>query len=128
MTYEDRWCLELLDHDFEMLHERGNREPLDGRWIAVERFDLDLEPRIRWSEDAVALGFIARDPVLPAARRHPEAMNQYDRIGTFRLRGHGVSPCGSPDPFLGWGFVASDRGSHSGWCTYASWSATSPGS
>src|SRR5262245_38622489 len=96
MTNENRWGLGLSDNGFEVRHDRGNREALDGRWIAVERFDLDLEPWIRWSEDAVALGFIARDPVLPASRRHPEAMNQYNRIGTFRLRGHGASPCGSP--------------------------------
>src|SRR5215475_6769214 len=96
MTHKDRWRLELLDNGFEVRHDRGNREALDGRWIAGERFDLDLETRIRWSEDAVTPGFLARDPVLPASRRHPEAMNQYDRIGTFRLRGHGASPCGSP--------------------------------
>jgi hypothetical protein len=88
MTHEDRW---RLDDGLEVRHDRGNREALDGRLIAVERFGLDLEPRIRWSENAVASGFIACDPVLPAPRRHPEAMNQYD----LRLRGHGASPCGS---------------------------------
>jgi hypothetical protein len=83
MTHEDRGRLDSLDNAFEVRHDRGNRETLNGRWIAVERFDLDLEPRIRWSEDAVAPGFIARDPMLPASWRHPEAMNQHDRIGTF---------------------------------------------
>src|SRR5215831_17390908 len=95
MSHKDRWRLEVPDNGLEMRHDSGNREALDGRWIAVERFDLDLEPRIRWSDDAVALGFIAHDPVLPASRRHPEAMNQYNRIGTFRLRGHGGSPSGA---------------------------------
>src|SRR5688572_30655009 len=110
MTYKDRRRLESLDNVYEVRHDRGNGEAFDRRWIAVERFDLDLEPRIRWSEDAVALGFIARDPVLPASRRHPEAMNQYNRIGTFRLRGHGASPCGSV-PWLGVvrGIVAIDQ-------------------
>src|SRR5262245_36359726 len=89
MTHEDRWRVDSLNNAFEMLHEGGNREALDGRWIAVERLDLDLEARIRWREDEVASGLIARDPVLPASRRHPEAMNQDDRIGTFRWRGHG---------------------------------------
>jgi hypothetical protein len=84
MTHEDRWRLESLDNAFEVRHDRVNREAFDGRRIAVEGFDLDLEPGIRWSEHAVALGFIACDPVLPASRRHPEAMNQYDRIGSFR--------------------------------------------
>ena len=59
MTHEDRRRLTSPGNGFQVRHDRGNREALDGRWIAVERFDLDLEPRIRWSEDAVALGFIA---------------------------------------------------------------------
>src|SRR5262245_3742390 len=96
MTHEDRRRLELPDDGFEVLHDRGYREALDGRWIAVESFDLDLEPRIRGSDDAVAPGFVARDPVLPAPPRHPEAMNQYNRIGALRLRGHSASPCESP--------------------------------
>ena len=62
MTHEDRWRLESLDDGLEVRHDRGNREALDGRLIAVERFGLDLEPRIRWSENAVASGFIACDP------------------------------------------------------------------
>src|SRR6188474_344574 len=93
MTHQDRWCLESSDNDFEVLYDRGSREALDGRWIAVERFDLDLESRIRWCQDAVALGVIARDPVFPASRRHPEAMNEHDRIGLFRPHGHGAAPC-----------------------------------
>src|SRR5688572_33071224 len=92
MTHEDRWRLESLDYGFESRHDRGNREAFDGRRIAVEGLDLDLEPRIRWSEHAVTLGFIACDPVLPASRRHPEAMHQDNR--TFRQRGHGAPPCG----------------------------------
>src|SRR5215475_1667250 len=87
MTHQDRWRL-TPGNGFEVRHDRGNRETLDGRWVAVERRDLGLEPRIRWSEDAVALGFIARNPVLPASRRHPEAMNQHNRIGTFWWCGH----------------------------------------
>jgi hypothetical protein len=74
MTHEDRRRLDSFDNDFEVRHDRGDREVFDRRWIAVERFDLDLESRIRWSEDAIALGFIVRDPVLPASRRHPEAV------------------------------------------------------
>src|SRR4030095_5006281 len=99
MTHKDRWRLQSLDNAFEVRHDRGNREAVDGRWIAVERFDLDLEPRIRWGEDAVAPGFIARDPVLPASWGHPEAMNQHYRIGTFQRRGHGAAPCGSDSEF-----------------------------
>jgi hypothetical protein len=84
MTHEDRWRLESANNTFEVRHDRGNREAFDGRRIAVESLDLDLEPGIRWSEHAVAPGFIACDPGFPASRRHPEAMNQYDRIGSFR--------------------------------------------
>jgi hypothetical protein len=84
MTHKDRWRIESFDNAFEVRHDRGNRETLDGRWIAVERLDLCLEPRIRWSKDAVASGLIAQDPVLPTSRRHPETMNQHNRIGTFR--------------------------------------------
>src|SRR5262245_41711734 len=96
MTHEDRRCLESFDDVFEVRHESRNRESLDGRWIAIERFYLDLEPRIGRSEDLVALGFIPLDPMLPASRRHPETMNQYDSIGTFRWRGHNcllLRPC-----------------------------------
>src|SRR5262245_45752424 len=96
MAHEDRRHLESPDDDFEVLHDRGSREALDGRWIAVERFDLDLKPRIGWSEDAVASRLVTWDPVLPASRRHPEAVNQHDRVGTFRWRGHGGSPWSSP--------------------------------
>src|SRR5499426_789797 len=43
-----------INNEFEVRHERGSREAFDGSGIAVE--GLDLEPGIRWSESAVALG------------------------------------------------------------------------
>jgi hypothetical protein len=58
MTHEDRWRLEWRDDVFEVRHDCGNREAFDGRRIAIEGLHLDLEPGIRWSEHAVASGFI----------------------------------------------------------------------
>src|SRR5262245_23279911 len=99
MAHEDRWRLEFPDNGFEMRHDRGNFETFDGRRIAVECFDLDLEPRICRSKHVVAAGLIACDPMLPASERHPEAMNQYNRVGTFRWCGHGMPPlCIGPRP------------------------------
>jgi hypothetical protein len=31
----------LRGNGFQVRHDRGNRETLDGRWIVVEPFDLD---------------------------------------------------------------------------------------
>jgi hypothetical protein len=84
MTDEDRRRLESFDDAFEVRHDRGYREAFDRRRIAVEGLDLDFEPGIRRREHAIALGFIMRDPVLPASRRHPETMNQDDRSGLIR--------------------------------------------
>src|SRR5678815_363417 len=89
MAHEDRGRLELPDNGFEKCHDRGSSQAFHRRMVAIECFDFDLKPWIRWSEHAIALGFIACNPMFPASRRYPEAMNQHDGIGTFRWRGHG---------------------------------------
>src|SRR3954466_4133383 len=94
MTHNDGWFPKCPDYGFEPRHDRGNRQTLDWRRIAIERFDLDIEPGVRWSEHAVALGLKTCDPLFPASGRHPETVNQNNGIRTFRWRGHGAPPCG----------------------------------
>ena len=81
VAHEDRRGVERPDDRLQMRDDRGDREPLDRRRVGVERLDLDLETGVCGGEDAVALRLVVRDPVLPAARRHPEAVDQHDRIG-----------------------------------------------
>ena len=53
----------------------------DHRRVGVQRLDLDLETRIRGREDLEAALLVVGDPVLPAARGHPEAVDEDDGVG-----------------------------------------------
>ena len=81
VAHEDRRRVERRDDRLQMRDDRRNCEPLDRRWVGVERLDLDLETRVCRDEDLVAPRLIVRNPVLPTARRQPEAVDQHDRIG-----------------------------------------------
>ena len=67
-----------------MLDDRRYREVLDGRRVRIQRLDLHLEAGV-CSQDAVAAALVASLPVLPASRRHPEAVDEHDRV---RCGGH----------------------------------------
>jgi hypothetical protein len=47
---------------------------------APATYDLDVEPWIRRRDDVVALGLVVRNPVLPATRGHPEAVDQKEAL------------------------------------------------
>src|SRR6266545_386248 len=80
-----------------MLEDPGNRELLDRGGIRVQRLDLHLESRVGRGEDAVAAALVASDPVLPASRCHPEAVDEDDRVGCRSLGGHAFSfPADAP--------------------------------
>src|SRR6185503_914939 len=86
VTDQDRRRLELADDAFQPLDDRRHGELLDRRRVGVERLDLDVEARIGGRENAVALALVVGDPALPAAWRHPEAVDQDDGVGRHRAR------------------------------------------
>ena len=65
---------------FSHVDDLRHLELFDRFGVCPERLDLDFEPRIRGCEDRVALGLVVRLPVLPAPGRHPEAVDQDDRV------------------------------------------------
>jgi hypothetical protein len=71
VAHDDRGLVELADDTFVALDDSGDRQRLDRAGIGVECLDLDLEARIRGSDDGVPLLGVALDPVLPAAGRDP---------------------------------------------------------
>ena len=73
--------VELADHRLEVLDDLRHGHRLDRRRVGVERLDLDLEAGVGGGEHAVAARLVVGDPVLPAARRDPEAVDQDDRVG-----------------------------------------------
>ena len=60
---------------------------------ASKRLDLDLEPGISQARGrGTRVASIAGHPVLPAPRRHPEAVDEDDGVGWVRIGAHGVAP------------------------------------
>ena len=74
-------AVELADDRLEVLDDLRHRHGLDRRRVGVERLDLDLEARVGRGEHAVAGLLVVGDPVLPAAGRHPEAVDEDDGVG-----------------------------------------------
>jgi hypothetical protein len=66
-----------------MFDDRWNCHGLDRRGVGVERIDLDVESGIGGGEDAVSATLVTVDPVLPASRRDPEAVDEDDRVGNL---------------------------------------------
>ena len=56
----------------------GDRQRRDRRRVGAQRLDLDLQAGVRRREHAVAAALEAGDPVLPAARGHPQPVDQDD--------------------------------------------------
>lgn len=72
---QDGRRVELADHRLEVRDYLWDRHPLNGGRVLVERLDLDLVAGVRRREHPVALALVVGDPVLPAARRDPEAVD-----------------------------------------------------
>ena len=87
---ENGRLVELTDQSLEARDDLRHRHSFDRRRIGIERLDLDVEARIRGGEDAKALRLVVRDPMLPAPRRDPETVDEYD--GVWYLRG-ALHPC-----------------------------------
>src|SRR5215212_6875430 len=68
VAHDDRRALELPDDALEVLYRAGHCQRLDGRGVLAQRFDLDLQAGIGWSEHAVSALGVVFDPPLPAAR------------------------------------------------------------
>src|SRR5919112_5789610 len=91
VAHDDRGAVELAYDAFEMLNDCGDPQGLDGGWVLAQGLDLYLQARICGSQHAVSLVLVALDPPLPAARGHPQAVNQDDGVRSGSLRGAVVS-------------------------------------
>ena len=70
----------------------GTVRSLDRCRVGVERLDLDLEARVGGGDDRGALRFVVGDPVLPAAGRDPESVDQDDGVDGRRVGVHACLP------------------------------------
>ena len=123
VAHDDRRRVERADDGLEVLDDLRHRHRLDRGRVGVERLDLDLEAGIGGGEDLEALGLVVGDPVLPAARRDPEAVDEHDRVGRGGCVGHA-------GPFRGSGLTETSS-MPSSWIRSMSpcrcaWSCTSP--
>jgi len=80
VAHDERRRVERLDDAGQVLDGLRDREVGDDAGVLAERLDLDVESGIRGCQDPVALGFVVRNPVLLAARGHPESVYQYDGV------------------------------------------------
>jgi hypothetical protein len=80
---------ELPYDALEVLHDGGDGQGLDRGGVLAQRFDLNLEARVGGGEHAVAFALVALDPPLPAARGHPQAVDEDDGVGGVWC-GHGI--------------------------------------
>jgi hypothetical protein len=89
MSHDDRWLIEIADDALVMLDDAGDGQRLDRRGVCAQRLDLDLEAGVGGGEHPVAAACVAVDPVLPAARGHPQSVDQHNRVSNDRERGTG---------------------------------------
>ena len=89
MAHDDRRPVELRDDTGEVRNGLGHRQRRDHRRVLAERLHLDLEPWVAGRDDPVALALVVRDPLLPAARGHPQPVDQDDGVGARRVAAHG---------------------------------------
>jgi hypothetical protein len=94
VAHDDRRALQLAYDALQVLDDGGNRQRLDRGGILAQRLYLDFQTGVGWGEHAVAAALVALDPLLPAARGHPEAVDQDDGVRSGLvggvLCGHGV--------------------------------------
>ena len=95
MPDQDRGLTDPLHDLLEVVDDRGDREGLYGRGVGVERLHLDLEPGVGGRQHPVAPALVVLDPLLPAAGRHPEAVDQDDGALRGRVGAHSSPPCRS---------------------------------
>src|SRR5919112_2531192 len=91
VAHDDRGAIQLSYDAFEMLDDCGDPQGLDRRGIIAQGLDLYLQARVCGGENAVSLALVALDPPLPAARGHPESVNQDYGVRSGSLRGGVVS-------------------------------------
>src|SRR5919107_2141029 len=82
VAHDDRGAIQLSYDAFEVLDDGGGGPGLDGGGVLAQGLDLYLQAGICGGEHAVSLALVALDPPLPAARGHPEAVDQH-----YGLRG-----------------------------------------
>src|SRR3712207_2747073 len=87
VAHDDRRALQLAYDTPVMLHDCGDRQPLDRGGVLVERLYLYLQAWVGWSEHAIAAVLVALDPVLPASWGHPQSVDQDDGVWSTRIRG-----------------------------------------
>src|SRR5918997_6763574 len=94
VAHGDRGAIQLAYDAFEVLDDGGDGQGHDGGGVLAQGLDLYLQAGVRGCEHAEALALVALDPPLPAARGHPEAVDQHDGVGGGPvdgvLGGHGV--------------------------------------
>jgi hypothetical protein len=90
VAHDDRRALDLLDGLGQVVDGLVHGEVCDEVRVLAQALDLDLEPGVARGHDVESLGFVVGHPVLPAARRHPEAVHEHDRVGC-RIGGHRIS-------------------------------------
>jgi hypothetical protein len=91
VAHDDRRARQLADDPLVVVDDRVDLEAGDRRRVGVEGLDLTLHARPGGRDHLEALLALAVDPALPAARRHPEAVDEHDRVGPG---GHGAAPHG----------------------------------
>ena len=87
--------LQELGNDVLQVRDRiRHGDVLDRGRILAQRLDFDLEAGIGGREHAVPAALEVGDPVLPAARRHPQAVDQHHGVGIGDLVGCHVASLG----------------------------------
>src|SRR3712207_5158829 len=81
VAHDDRRALQLAYNTLVVLHDCGDRQRLDRGRVLVQRLYLYLQAGVGRSEHTIATVLIALDPLLPAARSHPESVDQDDGVG-----------------------------------------------
>src|ERR1700730_7426605 len=85
MAHDDWRAVQLPNDRVIVVDDLGDAEPGDLVGVLAEVLDAALHAGPRGSDDLVALLAIAIDPVLPAQRGEPEAVDQNNRVGGRRI-------------------------------------------